>query len=412
MKRLNWWIITFFLLFLPFQGALQRALNLPRKFLWMDEIFVAFYVVLFLLAILCQRGVKKASTQILFSLILLGIIGIISGLYNTNAFIVTANGIFDYMKYFLIIPALCLFSVGNKKMQSLHSVLHRLALFLCFIAILQEIFFFLGFPVERIGVPFTDVRFGLMRTPSFMGHPNIFGLYSLLFFVLDFSLHRRIRWQNLVFALGALLSVSRMVWTAFFSVLFLFLIHRKGKKAAGLFILVLIIFFLSLPSFYLHTAEEIGSPGYFREYVLIKSLKIWQNQPILGLGPGMYGGVVSFMFGSPIYGRYGFDERWLDVMENIFSIDQFWPQILVEMGLLGTLSFTFILFTLWRVARKEYLIAQVSFRKNILFGFSLIPLVLSVYLLGSGLNLGAFLLTYSVLFGLTLGIRNENSSNK
>lgn len=411
MRKLAWRIIVIFLLFLPFQGSVQRTLNLSRKFLWIDEIFVTFCIIPFIIAILYQKGMKKWLTQILFSLILLGAIGLISGLYNSNAFVVTANGIFDYLKYFLTIPALCLFSADRRKIQSLHSTLHRLALFLCFIAILQEIFFFLQLPVERLGVAFIDVRFGLMRTPSLMGHPNIFGLYALLFFVLDFSLHRRIRWQTLILALGAFLSISRMVWVAFCSVLFLFLIHKQGKKAMGLFAVALIILFLSIPSFYFHTVKEIGSPGYFREYALIKSLEIWQNQPILGLGPGMYGGVISFMFDSPIYAEHAFSQRWLDIMRDILSIDQFWPQILVELGLLGTLSFMFILFTLWRAAKRVSLVAQSSFQRNMLFGFSLIPLILAVYLLGSGLNLGSFLLTYCVLFGLTLGMKDESSAN-
>lgn len=412
MKRLSWWIITLFLFFLPFQEPLQRTLNLSRKFLWMDEIFVAFCIVFFFFALLYQKGIKKASAQILFSLILLGSTGVISGLYNTNAFIVTANGVFDYIKYFLIIPALCLFSVDGKKMQSLYSVLHRLALFLCFIAILQEIFFFLGLPVERVGVIFIDVRFGLMRTPSLMGHPNIFGLYSLLFFTLDFGINRRVTWQNLLFSLGIALSVSRMVWIAFFLVVFFFAFQMGGKRALAVFIISAVLLSIAFPAFYSRTTGEMYSAGSFREYVMYKSVRMWKAHPLLGIGPGMYGGVVSMTFDSPVYGRELFNQKWMEVFREIHSLDQFWPQILVETGVVGAAAFVAILFTLWHTARKQSLIDSASLRGRMLYAFSLVPMVLAVYLLGSGLNLTAFLLTYSMLFGMVLGVKDEDFINQ
>lgn len=408
MKRLSWWIIVLFLFFLPFQGPLQRTLNLSRKFLWMDEIFVAFSFGLFFFVLLYKGKIKKIVVPIILSFLLLGIIGIISGLYNGNSFVVTVNGIFDYVKNFLVIPIFCLFSIQSRKVQGLYNMLHRLAIFLCFVAILQEVAFFLGFPVERIGVSFTDVRFGLMRTPSLMGHPNIFGLYALLFFILDFSYYRRMRWQSWILVLGVFLSVSRMVWVAFFFALFYLLIQKRGKKAMGLFVLTLVIIVLAIPSFYLRTTQEMGYENYFRGYALRKSIEIWNEHPLLGVGPGMYGGVASFVFDSPIYGQCRFNQDWFDVVKNILSLDQFWPQILVEMGILGALSFGFLLFVLWRAAKKESLTTESSFRMKMLSGLSAVPIILMLYLIGSGLNLTPFLLSFSILLGMVMGMRDEN----
>jgi hypothetical protein len=408
MKKLSWFLLTLFLFFLPFQGFAQNNLRLPRGFFWMDEVFVIFCAGLFLFGITRGHGVKKETVRVLSPMLLLGAVGIVSGFYNANRTVVTFNGIFDYVKAFIVIPVFCLFSVDGKMMGGLYMLLRRLALFLCFIAIAQELFYFAGLPVENVWVAFKDIRFGLMRTPSLMGHPNVFGFYALLFFVMDFALYKRVRWQNLILAAGVLLSVSRMVWIAFFSVLALFFLRREGKKVALLLAFVLVIISLTVPNIYSHTMREMNSPGYFREYVMFKSLKIWREQPVLGLGPGMYGGVVSFMFDSPVYGRYCFSRHWLDVMKKILSLDQFWPQLLVEMGLLGMISFILILLVLWYTAKKMSLNCRPYFLRNMFSGFAMIPFVLAVYLLGSGLNQGAFLITYGVLFGMALGVRHEN----
>jgi len=411
LRKLGWVIVVLLLFFLPFQHPIYRALNLPDKFLWMDEIFVVLIFILFFFIILYLGRIRKGAAKIIFSLVFLGIIGIFSGIYNANSLIVTSNGIFDYVKNFLPIPIMALFRISKRKVINLYNILHYLALFLCVVAVTQEIFFFLNLPLKIVGVSFVDVRFGIMRTPSLMGHPNIFGLYALLFFILDFSLYRRIRWQNMFFTLGVFFSVSRMVWIAFFIALLFLLVQGKSRKARTLFIVAIIIIALAVPSFYLHTAKEMGSESYFRGYALTKSIEIWKDHPFLGVGPGMYGGVVSLVFHSSIYERYQFSPHWFTFVSSFHSLDQFWPQILAEMGLLGTFFFGALLFVLWKVPKKVALTAKDEFRKRMLLGFSIGPAVLFVYLFGSGLNLTAFLLTYSILLGMVLGMKDENSSN-
>jgi len=412
VRKLSFGITAFLLLFLPFQMQLVDRLNLPHPLLWMDEFFVILIFILFVFIFLYRGKIHRGSLEILFCLIYLGMVGIISGLLNDNLPVVTANGIFDYIKNFLIIPAACFFPLSGKRANRIYKILHRLALFFCIVAILQETAFFFKLPVQKMGVSFFDVRFGLMRAPSLMGHPNVFGLYSLLFFILDFSLHQKIRWQNLLLISGIFLSVSRMVWVAFFVSFLYLLIQGRSRKKVLLFMLATILIAFAIPSFYLFTIREIGPANYFRGYALYKSLEIFKDHPIWGAGPGTYGGVISFIFDSPIYGKYNFNEYWLNYMRYTRSLDQFWPQIMVEMGLLGALSFGLLLFKLWQVARKVSLVTENPFRKKILLGFSDVPIVLVVYLFGSGLNLTPFLLTYGLLFGIILGMKDESPFNK
>ena len=407
MEKLSWGIVSLFLIFLPFQKYLLDRFRLSRGFLWTDEIFVVVVLGLFFLILFYKWRMKSGAFQILVVLFLFCIMGIFSGLWNNNRFIVSANGIFDYIKNFLPIPIFCLFKLQKRKVKSLYKILHRLALFFCLVAILQEIAFFLGYSVSGM------VRFGFLRTPSLLGHPNAFGLYALLFFILDFSLYRRVRWQNLVFIMGIFFSVSRMVWAAFFIAYFYLLIQGKDKKSVRSFALVIILIALSVPSFYLHTYREMGSEHYYRGYVLAKSIEIWEDHPVMGVGPGMYGGVVSVVFNSPVYEEYDFSQKWYDYgLKGFHSLDQFWPQCLAETGLIGIFIFIALLFVLWRIAKRIFLITKDPFCRNILTGFSAMPIVLAVYLLGGGLNLSAILLTYTILFGMILGIKDESIINK
>ncbi len=414
LEKVSWVTIILFLVFLPFQKIICHSLKLSSKFSWVDEFFISIILIFFFLFLFYLGKTKVSAVKILFWLLFLAIIGIISGLSNANSFVVTTNGIFDYIKCFLVIPVFCFFSIREEKIKNLYKILHHLALFLCLVAIIQEIAFFIGVPLQKVGIFFIDIRFNIMRASSLMGHPNIFGLYTLLFFILNFSVYRRICWQNLLFITGIFLSVSRMVWVAFFLALFVLLVQRKGKKIKRLFFLVMpiiIIVALAIPSFFLYTAKELGSEKFFRGYALIKSIEIWKDHPFFGVGPGMFGGVVSFVFKSPVFQQYNFSPYWFKFMSNFRSLDQFWPQILAEMGIVGVFCFSFLLFTLWKVAKKASLTTKNFFQKKMLLGLSVIPLVLFVYLFGSGLNLTPFLLTYSVLLGMVLGMKHENTFN-
>jgi hypothetical protein len=61
------------------------------------------------------------------------------------------------------------------------------------------------------------------------------------------------------------------------------------------------------------------------------------------------------------------------------------------------------------MAKEGSSASESSFRKKMLMGLSAVPVVLAVYLLGSGLNITPFLLTYGILFGMTLGMKDEDS---
>jgi O-antigen ligase len=62
--------------------------------------------------------------------------------------------------------------------------------------------------------------------------------------------------------------------------------------------------------------------------------QIIADHPLLGAGPGRYGGAVAWRFGSPLYDQYTDGS----VPEGR-TVDNFWLHLLAEVGVLGTLLF-------------------------------------------------------------------------
>lgn len=380
---------------------------------YIDEVFVTICFILFI-SLICIRQIPKAAKYILLYLFLLGAIGLTSGFVNNNPAHVTLLGIFDYVKNFLIIPLFGVLYVQEKRAIILYNILHLLALFLCVVAIIQEITFLSGIPVTMVGVTTAITRQGFLRTPSLMGNPNVFGLYSLMFLVLHISLKRRFSWQALLLATGVILSLSRMSFLSFLLTMPLILMKIKGKNISRLVIILILAVFCLMVLIGNKLEKNMigeGRNSKFREYAMVKSLEIWKDHPFLGVGPGRYGGPISMLCDSPIYGKYGFSSRWFTFMSKFNTIDQFWPQVIAEIGIIGLFAFGGFLFFLCDVAEKEEYSAQSIFKKRILAGLSVVPVILVVCFIGSGQNLVSILLTYSILFAVCLRTQDRGTIN-
>jgi len=348
-------------------------------------------------------------------LILFLIGGMNSGVYNNNNLFITSLGVFDYIKnFFYIVGCYYLFS-NYKFLKTLYRILLSLTILLVFVAVIQEVFFLLGEDIGKVFLPSALTRFGFLRTPSLMGHPNIFGLYVLLFFTLNLFIRKRtLGLTNILLYMGLFLTFSRFVWVSGAIIIMFFALESKKlvhKMAGAVMALSFIIFVI--PFVYIKTHNEMLTQDYFRGYALYKSIEIWNDNKLLGVGPGMFGGVISLKFNSPVYERYNFSDRWLTFMKGFNSIDQFWPQLLAETGLIGLFIFFLLLSVLYIIPRRISLMVEDSFLKGMLSGLAKMPVILFFYLFGSGLNMTAFLVTYTSLLGIAIGVaKDENTSYK
>jgi putative inorganic carbon (hco3(-)) transporter len=76
----------------------------------------------------------------------------------------------------------------------------------------------------------------------------------------------------------------------------------------------------------------IGEGNDLRVRFIDQGLPILAERPLLGVGPGWYGGAVAQSWGSPIYAELGDQAPQR-------TVDNFWLHLLVEFGVLGTLAY-------------------------------------------------------------------------
>jgi len=398
-----------FLIFILFQKALVKKLGFPKPLLYVDEVFVVIFFYLLSLYFLVIAKIDKLIFPFLKVLVIFAGVGLISGLINGNSMLVTSLGIFDYLKNFIFIFVGYYFFNSRKLLMTLYNILLFVSLILVGVAIFQELLFLLGKTATGI------IRFGLLRTPSLVGHPNMFGLYIFLFFTLRLFVKRKIDFINFLLLLGIFLSLSRFVWVSTIIVLIIYSWQNKKIKNFLIILSLLVVFFIfALPYFFRHSSQELFSESFYRGYALLKSLEVWKDHKVLGAGPGMWGGVVSIIFKSPLYERYNFSDHWFKTyLQRIHSLDQFYPQLLAETGVIGFIIFIIFLYLLYKIPKQISFKVKDSFLRNFLKALSLVSIGLTLYLFGSGLNLSHFLITYSIFLGMSLGVaKNENIFNQ
>ena len=82
---------------------------------------------------------------------------------------------------------------------------------------------------------------------------------------------------------------------------------------------------------------EIWAGRDLRTLFIVNGVPIVLDHPLVGVGPGRYGGAAADVFGSPVYAEYGTDKLFLD--PNQRTVDNFWLHTLVETGILGLAAF-------------------------------------------------------------------------
>lgn len=209
-------------------------------------------------------------------------------------------------------------------------------------------------------------RFGeLQRLASVFGDPNVFGafLVAAVPFVLLMATHlptsrmRRIAVAiAFVLVLALWLSFSRGAWIAIvLGVGVALAVIDRRALLLGLIICVVsfgtaIVMPRNLlvpsgtgaekrPELIDSTIDRVGTIGLggdLRTLFVLNAIPIVRDHPVLGVGPGQYGGSVARTYGTPIYAEYGTDRLFQNPLQR--TVDNFWLHILVEMGVVGLVA--------------------------------------------------------------------------
>jgi len=433
------WLIGI-LPFFPFQIIIAQLLGQFSNFTAMLIRFVDEFTILvfFPLAIIefCRNKNKfnKAYLFLIVSISIFSIFGLISGLMNRNSIFITFLGTIDYIKNFLVIFIYAAFFNYRDDFKRILRILIVTASFIGVIAFIQECWaifsrycmgksvydkgvylFKIIFPSSQAPWDFREFwRMGIYRAPSLLNHPNAVGFYSILILVLYLYSFKKINFPKFFFIFFSIFAtVSRMLYLAFIFLAGLqFFRQRRWLVILAIPIIILILFMSCLPDLNISSLkkrqEVYNGDKFFRAYARKKALEIWKDYPLLGVGPGMFGGVVSLINPPTVYKKYNFSEKCFVYVKNFRSLDQFWPQALAETGILGVAAFIGIFISLiitLNIFRKG---ASNIDTKNSFTGLTVIIPFILIFSLGSGFNITAFLFSYFALLGVSL--RNEDSA--
>ena len=206
-------------------------------------------------------------------------------------------------------------------------------------------------------------RFGEeLRLASIFGDPNVFGAFLVI--AVPFALigaarlaDRRLRWLSgataFVLLLALWLSFSRGSWIALVLGVgvMLAIVDRRalliglvgGALAFGTAVYMprnLLVPNQPRPNIVDSTVDRVGAIGVggdLRTLFVLQSIPIIREHPLIGVGPGRFGGAVAHTFPTPLYDEYGFRPLFWNPAQR--TVDNFWLHLLVETGILGVAAF-------------------------------------------------------------------------
>jgi hypothetical protein len=92
----------------------------------------------------------------------------------------------------------------------------------------------------------------------------------------------------------------------------------------------------------LQSKHYLSSETNVRVYYTEQAIRLLKENLLFGVGPGRYGGSVATIFPSPVYEEYGIrsPKEWAGIIQG----DVFYPHLLAELGLIGTIFFCIMVF--------------------------------------------------------------------
>jgi O-antigen ligase len=242
----------------------------------------------------------------------------------------------------------------------------------------SSLFLFLN-PPDDFTVPWAG------RSPSFLGHPNSFALYLNL--VLPFALacfvRGRGKWKKLggwTLGLGilALLSTQSVGGISTFVVMLvlaiLYFVRSRKKRLvllAGICALVFLFYLLGPILNPAHTGDSVGPDVVMRLLLWDTAWGFFMHSPIWGVGWGNF----VLLYSSDLSSISSF------LTPAVFEVHNIYLQLLAETGLVGFVTFFYLVIQSWRQARRQ-LSSSLDFF-DLALAFGVLGALLSLLVQGS-----------------------------
>ena len=271
-------------------------------------------------------------------------------------------------------------------------------------------------------------RFGeLYRLAAFFGDPNTFAAFlsaAIPFALFGATGLRTTRGRRVALAASFLLvlalwlSFSRGGWLGAvggFAIAALIVDHRPMRVGALVVAVSLAMALLMPRNLLCPSCEEgpdmlgstfgrIGTVGGGRDLrvlFVLNGLPIVADHPLVGVGPGRFGGAAADIYDTPIYARYGTDELFANPTQR--TVDDFWLHLVVESGLLGLATYLAMV--------GAALVPIVRGARNAAFGRGVALAGISGAVIGLGFNAVTTMLleanSVAFLFWFLLGVGSQ-----
>lgn len=344
-----WIFILFNLIF--FQVPLMEYIN--DKFTYIDE-FVAILSI-FELIKTCRYKWDKFSIKFVLVLCfytMFGVFGNISAGIVTD-FKIIIQGILLFLRNFII------FLGTYRASKSLKIEIKKMIpIFIKEIKIMVLLALMI-WPLSQlfdIGMTY-DIRFGLKSYAFIFHHPGNFATY-LLFSLLFLTFFDKKRKENRYFYIGItlflLLTTLRYSYIIAFGIYMFYMIYKNDRinkfiKLAGFIVGIISVSILAFPQFSKYFLQGDTPRLLFYKYALVTFLEY-----PFGTGFGTFGSYMAQVYYSPLYMKYGFYLYYgMSPESSLFLFDNFWPMIIVESGILGTICIIGLFALLFNKANKN-----------------------------------------------------------
>ncbi len=332
--------LYFLVVFVPIELFLET--HLPHTITYLGDLTVV------LLAISTFIRLNRASwplrlTQADLPALLLFGAAVLSALWNSVPLTIAFFGTRAYLEYYALYLVLVYlpFSGGQRRELIIWFLVLAVA-----IALLGDAQKFLHVATPRQWLSAAEAA--TTRAYGTMGNPNTFGgflVWSLAIFLslLFGKVRGGLRTLSLI---GVVVSVPALVFTLSREALIAFAVAALiiAVLADRRFLLLLLLGAALLPiadphliqrfTYALSSSYVSTSTSYGRLLFWSRGLQAFAAQPILGWGPGRFGGSVAHLYGSPVYALYGLGFKPI--------IDSQHVQTLVELGIVGYIAFIWL----------------------------------------------------------------------
>ena len=366
---------------------------------FLDEIFALVGLFAYLLSS------NKIKLNILVPVFLYIMSAFVGWIFNSQQpLIAVVNDAFLNLKFFfaLLFGASIVNILSPLSIKIIAKIAKIFTLFLTVIIVYN--FFFHVFPGQ-------EYRFGIQIPKLFFSHSEYLAGFQVLLLAVGLlgGVEKKSIWENtwILIAVLNILSTLRykaIIASVFIVILLYIIIVRKKIFAKWNFIVLAIVAVLiawsQIVEYFFDTVTARGA-------LTSTSITIAKDYFPFGIGFASFGSYMSKVFYSPFYYQYGLSSIY-GLMNidgaNSFISDTFWPMVIAQSGVVGTVCFIWALGSLYKKINSIYYENIYLYSVSLyLFGYMIIQST------GSAAFVGPIAVPVGIIIGICIGMaKNKN----